>query len=84
MFPFEKRHTIPRCKIFDIWLLIGTSVPGGASSSVGAGNQGKKGYPVSVFVCSDPSAFTSATAAIKRFVKFSLFQCYRHKIKYEN
>ena len=53
------------------YLILGTSVPGGApgSSSTGSAIQGKKGYPVSVFVCSDPSAYSAATAAIKRFVK---------------
>ena len=48
--------------------MLGTSVPGGASatSSTGSSLPGKKGYPVSIFVCSDPSAFNAATAAIKR------------------
>ena len=51
-----------------IRVLLGTSVPGGASgtSSTGSSLPGKKGYPVSIFVCSDPSAFNAATAAIKR------------------
>ena len=54
-----------------LYSILGTSVPGGApgSSSTGSAISGKKGYPVSVFVCSDTSAYSAATAAIKRFVK---------------
>ena len=63
--------------------ILGTSVPGGApgSSSTGSAIQGKKGYPVSVFVCSDPSAYSAATAAIKRFVKNTILIWFKMQYK---
>ena len=62
-----------------LYSILGTSVPGGApgSSSTGSAIQGKKGYPVSVFVCSDPSAYSAATAAIKRFVRNTILICFK-------
>ena len=63
--------------------ILGTSVPGGApgSSSTASAIQGKKGYPVSVFVCSDPSAYSAATAAIKRFVKNTILIWFKMQYK---
>ena len=48
---------------------LGASIPGAAApntTSVTSSSANKKGYAVSIFVCSDVGSFASASAAIKR------------------
>ena len=53
---------------------LGASIPGAAApntTSVGSSSANKKGYAVSIFVCSDVGSFASASAAIKRYDKLA-------------